>query len=1280
MKPGWARCCCAWSVVVSFLLGAAGALWAADDPLEDLDGAVLRELEHDLGGKWWNNAYRQRLRITINDPALLQTRGAAIRLNTPDPLLLVNTGRLRRDLADLRAISLQGDPWPCGVLNFGQDDGLSQIWVQAPLAKRKLPLTFYLYFANPQVEPAAPPTPPQFEAREPAVTPDWAPLEVAGGAPAPDGATHDFFSRFIVAEVEQFTAPDGRGVTEHVKYEQPHLLPIDNPEGASGGHYVASTIPWRPSPIETPRRATHTVTIPRPGAWRVHVRYRTSIYYPLTHRLRGGDVQIKFEPFEFHVGTQVFTAGVRQENGANYRWDTFDVDLPAGQVQLELVMPRLSGPDVVLLTQDRDYLPDARDFTGPVWLRVQLVGQSAPAVADVFCVHTPWSSHGPQGDTACYLFAQRSTPDQREALKLFTKPEHRLRPGAWSAWGQTVDSKYPLWWTTIRLYDQMNARPRPLRQATVRFELATRPDPQRVFRSGAEPVDDKGLSILMASSRDFPAIAANVRSFRQWSQERYDQVAQLGLTPTPGPRRITYATMFTAASDDEFAQTMSTLQCLGFSTFSTHHADGVVERTFAKLGLRPRTVAHHWYPQVELTKVPAQPPPGLTARQALEQIIHDTAIAEYTPPARGWPGFRRDAQLVVMGDEIGPFISSPFINAVPLIQQAFRQYLQEQNLTPDFFGKDNWEQVEALDYQTLGAIARNVMRAINPQWQTDDQRQAQERDTQLLRDSLQRDPRDLTDAQEITATTDAARPAAAGPTGNLELDNQTAAEQEEARAAGELLDSTRSAAPLTEKRLYHWTQRFKGDYTHLVLSHGKQAIKSAYAKQYFTNEPLASPNFQAFPFMRGHQWNGALNIFELARRQSLDHLQVEDWTWNPYAVAFGMRFLQAASRPHGQTNGALIVGGGPLQRGTVYLAFNVRSLFSYLYGPLRVIGPPWADQTQSVIDYHRLGRWMARLEDDLQNSQVRPVRAAVLVANTTEMNRAFYSHLLRDRQCVYVALLDSHLPLEAVSEEEVMLDDALSRYRLLYVTDPHVDSRAQTKIAQWVEQGGLLWGSFPALARQEYDEPSPWATKLFGLSDRGELPPAPPDSPEPGTVRLDLPATDYWPAQTLMAHREPNWRVADAQVLAKFPDGAPAIIEHAYGKGRVFLLSLYARQLAGAYNHTTTETPELQPQRQLVTFPCQLAGIEPEVETDAPRLMTFMRDGRDFSLLFVVSTLDVPQREVALRVRLPFVPTAATDADGQPVAFQMFAGAAQPTALVQLDMPFRDSRIIRFAR
>jgi len=1223
---------------------------------------VLEDLETSLGAEWWDQQWQYRLPMTISDPALTLHKGKAVWLAAPDPILLANTGRLNHDQSDLRAVDLRGKLLPCGVTNFGLDDGSCAIWVQIPSDQKKPGVKFYLYYGNKNAKPDKSSKPLFRDYDEPTLTPTLGPEHSQTSHPDQQAERSPIFDQLIVAEAEHFLRPDGEVAAANIRSEKPYLGVADRPAGASGGKYVAPTTLWHRGEMAEPRVMTHDVTLPKAGKYRVLVRYRVQEYYPVTHLSMGGEPVQYFHPFKLSVNKQEWTAGTKQQKGAQYRWDEFEADLPDGKHIIKVVIDKLACIDVVVLTQNKEWIPDARDLTGPIWLRVKLVDDNpAPTIANVFCVHTPWSSHGPQGDTKAFLLAEEAVLDLPDGRKRFSEGKETLKLNEWSPWAKTMNSRYPLWWTTVWFIERFYADVRPIlfKHRRVAFEVATRPSPDRVIRRNVENVSDHGLMLLMASDLDIHTIKKNVRSFAQWSEERYETAVAMGLKHGEGPKRIPLTTMFEVWSEDELDATLDTLGRIGFNTFTTRTEEDAFVRVLKKHNLPFRTVTHHWYPKVKLDQYLSKSDPSSTYRDSVRQVIKEVAIETYDPAKnRHRPWERRQAYVIVMGDEIGPFTNGEYINALPVLKGFFHEYLKEQGLTPDFFGKKNWDEVAALDYTKLGKIGRGKMRSINPEYETQAEKASRERDESML-------DKAVTTGAKATTT----------DSWNLE-----AAENEERKAEAGLVVADAAHSTRYDKRLYHWTQKFKGEYTGMVLGEGTRQIKVASKEGKLAHQPLASPNFQAFPAMRGHQWNGALNIFDLARNKDLAFLEIEDWTWCPYRVAFGSLIFKAACRKHKQPFGVLTVGGAPLQRSTANLAIGAEAFISYLYGPRRVIGPPWADHVPTQRQYAKFARWLARIEDDLPKTELRPADAAILMANTTEMNRAFYEHTPRERQTIFVTLADARYPVEVVSEEEVIEDDILSRFKVLYVGDSHVLSTAQEKIRQWVKDGGILWASYDALARQEYDETTDRFNEVFGLKSRGEVLPDPGKQTPERTYTATLTACDLWPAQTIdQIARKPKWQVAGGKVLGTFEDGAPAAVYNKYGKGQAVLVGFIAKQLCGHYHHTTEELPHQAARRKVATGVLKLAGIEKPYETDAKRTFMFVRDGEHMSMLFVIRTLDAPARDISILVKLPKKPVRATTGLGEPLSLEVVSSNGDESQVrIVVPMQRRGAEMIVF--
>jgi hypothetical protein len=167
-----------------------------------------------------------------------------------------------------------------------------------------------------------------------------------------------------------------------------------------------------------------------------------------------------------------------------------------------------------------------------------------------------------------------------------------------------------------------------------------------------------------------------------------------------------------------------------------------------------------------------------------------------------------------------------------------------------------------------------------------------------------------------------------------------------------------------------------------------------------------------------------------------------------------------------------------------------------------------------------------------------------------------------------MALKHSYLPVEVVFEQEIVKDDALSRYAVLYVADPQVRRDVQRKIAAWVRSGGRLHVGVGGACWDEYNQPCSVLDPVLGVSGRGAL-------LQTGGLRLITPSYssavrkyDYRKLETLRVSQEllgdevqiPVWGMTlkcaptTAQVLGVYSDGSPALLLNAYGKGEALLV------------------------------------------------------------------------------------------------------------------------------
>jgi len=407
---------------------------------------------------------------------------------------------------------------------------------------------------------------------------------------------------------------------------------------------------------------------------------------------------------------------------------------------------------------------------------------------------------------------------------------------------------------------------------------------------------------------------------------------------------------------------------------------------------------------------------------------------------------------------------------------------------------------------------------------------------------------------------------------------------------------------------------------------------------------------------------------------------LEDWNWDPYRIAFGMEILRAAARKRGQPVGALIVGGSVTRRFIADLGNGSRAFLSYLYGPLRVIGPPWADHEPTVREWSELLGKVGRFEEDILAAHRRPAGAAILVANTSEINTAyintaFHRYPLLERAAMYIALMDAKVPVEAVGEEEVLEDDILKNYRVLYVSDPHVSAGAQDLIREWVHGGGVLWANYAALARDEYDQPSDRFNEVFGIADRPPLEPAPTTWQEADAEHIVVREGELLPAMDLrVVPLKPRYTLSTGQALADFPDGTPAIVHNRFGNGQAFLVGSTAYPLVGAHGPRVDEPPDAALKRQVVTLGARAAGVTPHVRSEHPRTLWFVHDAPDHSVVYVTSCFNGDIPAAPAEIWLPRRPSVVTSGSTDSLPFEWLGDRAR----IHLALPRNAGEIIVF--
>ena len=191
---------------------------------------------------------------------------------------------------------------------------------------------------------------------------------------------------------------------------------------------------------------------------------------------------------------------------------------------------------------------------------------------------------------------------------------------------------------------------------------------------------------------------------------------------------------------------------------------------------------------------------------------------------------------------------------------------------------------------------------------------------------------------------------------------------------------------------------------------------------------------------------------------------------------------------------------------------------------------------------------------------------------------------------VHRAFSEQQIPVDFVDSRDV-LRDKLSQYKILFLPFPVMLSKNVAEgIARFIQNGGsvvaearLAWNDERGFSSDEI--PGMGLATVFGAREKVIRPVEKPE--------IILEANPGLPGWTPGAHltaevfEEELEPLPGSRVLARFADGAPAIVENRYGKGKAILVGSF---LALAYERQPSD-----PVKQVLLAFARAAGATPDV-------------------------------------------------------------------------------------
>ena len=372
---------------------------------------------------------------------------------------------------------------------------------------------------------------------------------------------------------------------------------------------------------------------------------------------------------------------------------------------------------------------------------------------------------------------------------------------------------------------------------------------------------------------------------------------------------------------------------------------------------------------------------------------------------------------------------------------------------------------------------------------------------------------------------------------------------------------------------FYWTWQFINDYSTMFYRTATEAF------QKYAGPREMMVNYQGGPMQIAYLGNDndmancPMDLFHMNREQAFNTALTEDWVygWDMGIgrINLGNEMMRCAARKHNQPIANYLIGGEAIRAKFIAnLMLGVKDIDLYIYGPISNAGPAWAENEKALKETAEVTRLVKTFENEIAAGAVRPRKAALLIAFTSDLMQKKDLYFLAERQAFYLALDHDNLPVDVICEQEIEQDNILKNYSLLYVIDPNVRDAAQRKIAEWVKAGGTLWACAGAAEWNEYNQPSTILNEAFGVKSRAMVTqqnwltwasafygwqPIKFAYEQLGTLTADHPlaggklSLPVWGAKLDAAP-------ATAQVLGTYADGKPALLHNTCGKGQALLV------------------------------------------------------------------------------------------------------------------------------
>jgi len=285
---------------------------------------------------------------------------------------------------------------------------------------------------------------------------------------------------------------------------------------------------------------------------------------------------------------------------------------------------------------------------------------------------------------------------------------------------------------------------------------------------------------------------------------------------------------------------------------------------------------------------------------------------------------------------------------------------------------------------------------------------------------------------------------------------------------------------------------------------------------------------------------------------------------------------------------------------------------------LRGNDTPWVDSPEYTRNLAVVHRDIAEVEDMVTAGTVRRANVALLYPNSCFL---FDRSAFQDALAIYLAHLHSCIPVDILTEQD-MLDGYASGYKLIYVAGGCLRRDAFSEVIKFADSGGTVCIMAPKL-NDQFDETIPGAARAVGAESIQEV-----LNEDCGRFAYEFPHsrpvdTVDWGGKKIQVFCQKSkiTPANDAEILAKFPDGSPAIIKTKRGKGIIYVYGFnpalsYMHADYGDNSGVSTGLAANGTERAAAIFPA--AGIARQVSADRDMISSRIIDAPGGFLIGVV--------------------------------------------------------------